>query len=836
MAARTGARAWPNGAGWAGGWSVLLAAATLGWPAADAAAAPSAAAPGAARRADAPGAETRTFAIPAEPLDAAVLEFAVQAHLSISADEVRHCRAQSNEVRGRYTLRDALALMLAGTGCDFQLLDGEAAIITAAAPPAGVAEPPPEPPPDPDVIITATRRPVPLDKAPYAVSVVSGRTLDEGAGAAPPDAGALAARFAGVTVTNLGSGRNKIFLRGLSDGALTGRTQSTVGYYEDNVRITYDAPDPDLPLIDVDRVEVLRGPQGALYGGGSIGGIFHVVTRQPDAGAFAAMAASTVAATATGAPSGAVEGMINLPLVRDRLAVRAVGWLDVSGGVVDDIALGRRNADRTSRQGVRINAALALAPHWRVSAGATRQAINSADTHYAQAGLGPYQRALNLREPHDNDFVSVYATIEGDTRLGAVTQTTAVVRHDLGSRYDATLARAIFAPAAVGSGEFDETDTVETLLAEAHIVSPERGRLRWIAGAFASVGDKKSTARFSLQNAPPGSSIAYSEDRRDDVDEAAVYGQASLSITRALSVSGGMRWFNSRLAVASTIDRPLETSAASYAARLSDSGLAPQIGVNFAPPGAASYYALASEGYRAGGFNTADGDRGLYSTGPGAPQPARRFKPDEMWNYEAGARLTLLGARVHVRAAAFFARWKDVQVDRLLASGLSYTSNAGEGQNRGLELEARYDGADGVSLEGHGAWSSPELARPDPSFPGTADSGLPGVPNLSYGLDARYRRALSPRWTATIGATYDYVGPSHLTFDAATAPQMGDYSTISASASLASATWRLTAFVENLADTAGDTFAYGNPFSLRSIAQSTAQRPRTIGVTLRRDF
>ncbi len=88
----------------------------------------------------------------------------------------------------------------------------------------------------------------------------------------------------GMTVTNLGPGRNKILLRGISDGVFTGLTQSTVGLYLDLTPITYSAPDPDLKLIDIDRVEVLRGPQGTLYGTGPIGGVVRIVTRRPELG------------------------------------------------------------------------------------------------------------------------------------------------------------------------------------------------------------------------------------------------------------------------------------------------------------------------------------------------------------------------------------------------------------------------------------------------------------------------------------------------------------------------------------------------------------------------
>src|SRR5206468_9381651 len=130
------------------------------------------------------------------------------------------------------------------------------------------------------------------------IATLGGRSFDE-----------VAAQAVGVAVTNLGSGRNKIFVRGLSDGSFTGKTQSTVGLYLDDVPITYNAPDPDLRLADVERVEVLRGPQGTLYGSGSMGGIVRIVTSKPDPARLAGEVSAEGLLSEHGDPSHAIEGM-----------------------------------------------------------------------------------------------------------------------------------------------------------------------------------------------------------------------------------------------------------------------------------------------------------------------------------------------------------------------------------------------------------------------------------------------------------------------------------------------------------------------------------------------
>ena len=139
----------------------------------------------------------------------------------------------------------------------------------------------------------------------------------------------------GMTVTNLGPGRNKILLRGISDGVFTGLTQSTVGLYLDLTPITYSAPDPDLKLIDIDRVEVLRGPQGTLYGTGPIGGVVRIVTRRPEFGREDLAVALTRSHTHGGGTNTDYNIVANLPLAGDRAAIRAAVYGETFSGYIN---------------------------------------------------------------------------------------------------------------------------------------------------------------------------------------------------------------------------------------------------------------------------------------------------------------------------------------------------------------------------------------------------------------------------------------------------------------------------------------------------------------------
>jgi iron complex outermembrane receptor protein len=242
----------------------------------------------------APPAEARQarageFNIPRQRVRDALLELALQSRRSLGG-EIGVCRGTSPAVTGAMSVESALARVLAGSGCTWTIGSNGAVIIRRAPPPAPPAVPRSTPAPPPvdypdeasqlsDIVVTAERRPDTAQQAPTALTALSGDRIGLADVTDLTDVGSL---VAGMTVTNLGSGRNKILLRGMSDGAFTGLTQSTVAIYLDLAPITYSAPDPDLKLIDIDRVEVLRGPQGTLYGTGPIGGVVRIVTNRPD--------------------------------------------------------------------------------------------------------------------------------------------------------------------------------------------------------------------------------------------------------------------------------------------------------------------------------------------------------------------------------------------------------------------------------------------------------------------------------------------------------------------------------------------------------------------------
>jgi hypothetical protein len=353
--------------------------------------------------------------------------------------------------------------------------------------------------------------------------------------------------------------------------------------------------------------------------------------------------------------------------------------------------------------------------------------------------------------------------------------------------------------------------------------------LQWLGGVFATFGEQD--LKSSLLSA--SGAVGYAEARRDRLFETALFGEVSYDLGRRFTLTAGGRLFSSKVTTSSVVS--LNGARSPFKGRTGDAGFAPKLVASYRASQALTLYVQAAEGYRAGGFNTSGPPGQVFGDRPGKPEPLRRYIGDELWSYEAGFRFAPLGGDLLVRGAGFYADWRDIQSDMLLGSGLPFTANIGDGSTFGVEMETAYARGP-LTFSANIVSQSPELNRPNPGFPARADAGLPGVPKISYGLSATYLRPLTSRWSLDLAGRYAYVGASRLTFDAQTAPDMGDYGDARLSATLRSPDLRVGLFVENLTDSRGDTFAYGNPFSLRQIPQATPQRPRTVGITIRRTF
>lgn len=796
-----------------------------------------------AGRAEAAGSRLR-IQIPHRSYAEALIDLALQANVSILGTAACGPGGQV-ELSGRFTLEEALDRLLAGAPCDYRIVDASTVRITHLRPrPREAPEAPPERPPSlvSEVVITATKRPVALERLPAGASVLS-RDQIEATGAT--DVSAAVGQLAGVLTTNLGPGRNKLLVRGVSDGAFTGRTRSTVSTYLDDAPINYNAPDPDLRLVDVDRVEALRGPQGALYGSGAIGGVYRIVTRKPDLQRPEMGASAEISTTRGGSTSHALDGYVSVPVIKDRVGLRLTAYDEVQGGYLDNVSLRITNVDQTRRNGGRLAARVEFDAHWRLDALAASQHLRSDDTQYVTTTMASPARSLSIlaedgdagggapddrrspvRETHNNDFAYAGATLVGEFAWGAVTASTSYVHHVFSSQYDATLAASDF-DSATDLGVYLEKTRINLLVEDIVFRSAGGGPFQWLVGVYGARSLETSPSTLDFL-APAAVATAYAENRKNRLFEYSLYGEGAYELGDGWTVTVGGRAFESRVHTTAdlTISSPFEPRA--FDGRRNSKGFSPKFTLQREFANGDLVYALASEGFRPGGLNTS-GFQPIRST-------RVSFAPDRLRNYELGAKFRRLDNRLSVRVAAYYDDWSNIQSDRYRPSGLAYTANVGDARILGLEGEVGYDAPFGLSLRLNGLLTDSKVRNVNPDFVQPVTPELPGSPKTSGGLLAVYQRPIGSGLTLRLIGEGSYVGRSVLSFDSTASPPMGHYLRARLSAELSSETWRLTAYVSNPLDDASDTFAYGNPFSFGSVRQLTPQRPRTVGVRLSAAF
>jgi len=717
------------------------------------------------------------------------------------------------------TLEQALGRLLADAPCSGKLIAPGAVAIGPRARPAAVRDPAPTTVVS-ELLVTATKRVRDPRQLAVSITAVSGDDLK---GAGSGDASEAAAQL-DMLSTNLGPGRDKLLLRGLSDGAYTGRARSTVATYLDNIPLNYNAPDPDLRLSDVQRVEIARGPQGALYGAGFLAGVYRIVANKPDLTERSAELRLTGALTEGGSPSSVFEGYVSTPVWSDWLGVRLSGYDEVQGGYMDDARLMKDNANRTVRQGGRLSILVQPGVDWSLLLTGAAQHLASDDTQYTTPGQG-LKRTNRILEPHSNDIGLASAQLTHSWGWGELTSSTGFVAHNYASLYDATEQQNLFTSHADTSA-YSERTHATMLVEDLYLTSRGASRLQWLAGLYGSRTEEHSPAAFLAQHTFAPEVPVYSDDRRDRIDEVAAYGELSYDLAPGWTVALGGRAFRIFTHTRSHVEserfdpRDLDRSE-------TFSSFAPKISLQHQFAVGDLIYAVYSEGYRAAGFNS----------GGAVPLPTARetYAPDRLKNYEIGLKLQAFDHRLTADSSVFYDDWYDIQTDQYRPSGIPFTTNAGDASILGVETELTWRGTHGLSAGLNARYTQTRTRNPNPSFLTLLINGLPNAPPFSGGGVVSYERPLAGGWRLRLTGETSYVGRSRVTFDTQF-PEYGGYMRSKLLVELRRRRFGGQLFVTNPVNAFDDTFAFGNPFNPSLTPQITPQRPRTLGLTLFADY
>lgn len=645
-----------------------------------------------------------------------------------------------------------------------------------------------------DIVVTALRRPLALSDVSASIAVITPDALPAGQGAAAGTT-AVAAELPGLSLTRVGQGRNRQFVRGVADSPFNGLTQGTVAIVLDSSRVTYDAPDPDLRLVDVARVELLKGPQGPLYGTGALGGVYHIVTNRPELTEASGEVEGFAGSTRGVSLSAGGSATLNLPLATDRLALRAVGWASREPGWID--RPDRRNANRGDVLGGRVSLRWSPAPAWTFDLSGQIQSLAIDDSQYLP-------RTGTIAEPHDNDFRSL--AFEANGRLGSLhlTFSSSTVGHEVSTTLDATSAATRLGFPAGPLRYFDARD---------YRVFDQEVRLsgeHWLAGL--SWLSARTQIRGSAER-PGGAEQPVLRINRA-IDEYAAFAQGSVRLADRLRVEAGLRVFTAKVEDEGGRDGDATT-------RLARDGisLSPSMALLWSPAARTRIFARVARGARTAGLGIA------------ADRSAVPYARDSLTSAEIGLRQGDASSPVSIEAALFAADWRRLQADYLLPDGLIGTRNAGDAGLFGFEASLRWRPAPGWQLRLGGMAQRARLRDGGPDAPD--DRRLPIVPELA-GTASIVRTIRLAGWTGDARIDARVQGPTRLSFDPGLDRTTPGFAVLAARLGLERGDWRLSVSVDNLLDSRADSFAGGNPFSLSATPQRTPLQPRTLSFGLSR--
>jgi hypothetical protein len=450
-------------------------------------------------------------------------------------------------------------------------------------------------------------------------------------------------------------------------------------------------------------------------------------------------------------------------------------------------------------------------------------------------GGGRLHRANQILESSRNNFSQIALGLQRDGAWGQFKSTTSFVQHKFSSQSDASNALPLFGADSPAVGAYAEPIDIQMVAEDAVFTSPNVGRLQWLLGGFASSTweSNDSVVRAHASDVSPAATL-YAEHRSDRRDAVALYGEASYALTDRLTATAGLRLSGFHSQTRSQVDAPPAGDGRAYSGSSSGGGASPKLALAYTWAEDVHVYVLASQGRRGGGTNTGGPIGTDFSTSSTTAGVHRHFGADELWNIETGLKAIALDGRLAVKTDLFYDIWRNIQTDQFMASGLSYTANAGDGRNIGWETELVFHPAAGLTLQATALLNRPELTKANPGF--VTGVGLPGVPDISMGGRVAYRRPLFAGLTGLVTAEANYVGRSHLTFSAINSPSMGGYVLARLSAQIEARDWRLALFLFNPANSRGNTFSYGNPFNFRQAQEITPERPRTVRLVLSKNF
>ncbi|MDY0743368.1 TonB-dependent receptor [Paucibacter sp. R3-3] len=781
--------------------------------------------------------QARDFNVAAGDLKSALDAYIAQAGVQLlyKVDDIKGLSTKG--LKGQLSAEDALARLLEGTPLKVRR-DPSGAIVIYVSPPD-------EPKPRADVstldsvVVSAARRREPVKEVPLKVDVLQTDALERKGARELAD---YVADLPGVALIHGGAYAGALSIRGLATASVGA---ASVGVYVDDVATGSSAPyglgsvtPLDMGLLDLNHIEVLRGPQGTLYGAGAMGGVVKYVTNDPDTGEFSGSVRAGVSSTQGGGTGYTTSGVVNVPIKQDVAAVRVAAYTTHFGGHVDAIGpAAEKDVNRGTTTGARVSGLLTPTKDLSVRLTATTQEAQRDGYDYEDINLvtgqfpsGQGARRIGSREPYRVRTNLVGLDIEynlGWARLNAITSAQDV---NLNAQQDAS---SIVVPVLNGAG-VPATSSWANSLGTQHRISQEfrltsraSRDVEWLAGLY--INRERSSIVGGIQYATAagvGTLKLLETTKPATYHDLALYGDVTWHATPKLALTGGVRVGRMEQTYTNTSSGLLAGGASANGGSSKETATTWLATAGYALDSESQLYVRVASGYRPGGPN------GLLATTSSTIKPM--FTSDSLWSYEAGYKATLLDRTLSVEAALYDIEWSDIQ--QPINDGIfSFLTNGGKARIRGGELNLSWLPGAHWRIDGALSLIDAKMRTDAAGLGAHAGDSIPNTPRTTATLAASRSFELAGR-AAYAGLNVRHLSDRHAGFPGS--PILPDaptpaYTVYGLQAGIDFDRYQVSAYVRNLSNTQGIAAL---SFSQPTAAKAVVIEPRTIGVALSAAF
>lgn len=741
-----------------------------------------------------------------------------------------------------------------------------------------------------EIVVTAQKREQSLQDVPVSLSVYSQDAITKlNAG----DFADFADTVPGLGFATLGAGSSNYIIRGIGQVGLG--ASPTTGVYLDEVplqtRTGRGASLPDPRLFDVARVEVLRGPQGVIFGSSAMGGMVRIVTNQPDSGQFESLVDVGVSSIDGGSESWDVKAMANIPLVNDVLAFRISGTVGVDGGWIDEVravtadlfenvddpAAIREDMNSADYQMVR--AALAYTPDDSLTITPSllyQKTEQDFDRAHADETFGfESERRARYQDTFvDVELLSANVSVEKDFDFAggvSILSSTSFLDWTFANQFDTTVFRSeqiesIVGPSPNGqlywSGSNNNTNT-QQFTQEVRLTSTSDSQWQYITGVYfndINQDDRQSRPTNNLFGVTaPLPFGASSTPQLEEIftnfeqQEFALFGEISYKPIDEWTISVGGRLFRyeqedsrRRFGVGGEAGGVLDFQ---FTDENDENGFIPRLVVAYQPNDNINIYSSYSVGFRTGGINEPFSDDTCTQAerdAAGLPASPPPYESDSTKNLELGTKTSWLDRRIRISAAVYSIDWEDFQQFVVIPCGPqnqfveSFTANAGAVESQGAEVEFSFELHESFVVTGGGSYTDAVYKQAFTTLGLAAGSSLLDVPKVTGNIRGDYYFPLGQRWHGNVMVSAKYVDDTASGFGEGVPLLRPSYTIVDLMARAELDSLSISLFVDNITDETpiyAQEFA-ANPFSTNatSFFAAVVGQPRTIGVRLSKQF